>query len=323
MKMVRSCVLVRRASRTRRAVGVLIGLVLLWSGCTSAHKTCECGRTPSPARALALRVMTFNIRYGTAADGDNRWARRKELAFEVIRRERPDIACLQEALDWQIEDILHALPAYDYVGVGRDDGKSRGEYAPILYSADRFEVAEQGTFWLSATPEQPGSMTWGNHLPRICTWVRLIDRPTGRSLHVYNVHLDHESQPSRQQAVMLLAQRIRDRSNAGPLIVAGDFNAGEDNPAIQFLTGQSVPNEPTTSAAPPSPGLVDTFRIAHPAAQGVGTFHGFDGYTSGPKIDYILAPPTVHVRSAEIVRDQWAQRYPSDHFPVTAQLLFD
>jgi endonuclease/exonuclease/phosphatase family metal-dependent hydrolase len=121
-----------------------------------------------------------------------------------------------------------------------------------------------------------------------------------------------------QQAVVFLAQHIHDRSNGEPLIVAGDFNAGEDNLVIRFLTAIA----PTTRLLPPSPRLVDTFRIAHPDATDVGTFHWFHGTTSGSKIDYIFVTPTTYVRSAEILHDQQDGRYPSDHFPVLAELVF-
>jgi endonuclease/exonuclease/phosphatase family metal-dependent hydrolase len=323
MRITGHTVLAGHASRTTRLICVLVGLVLSWPGYAVAEGASGRTARSKPADELSLSVMTFNIRYGTAKDGENRWALRKELVFDVVRSRHPDIACLQEALYGQLEEALRALPAYSYVGVGRDDGKRAGEFAPILYVADRFNVAEQGTFWLSATPEKPGSMTWGNRLPRICTWVRLIDRRTGRGLHVYNVHLDHASQPSREQAVVLLAERIRDRSNGEPLILAGDFNAGEDNPAIRFLTGQGTAIARKTLPLPPSPGLADTFRIAHPDATDVGTFHGFRGTTSGSKIDYIFVPPTTRVTSAGILCDRQKGRYPSDHFPVVAELVFD
>jgi endonuclease/exonuclease/phosphatase family metal-dependent hydrolase len=303
--------------------GALAWFVLSGFGCAAARKGSECGVQSKPADDLAVSVMTFNIRYGAAQDGKNRWALRRELVYDVIRRHRPDIACLQEALHWQLHEVLLALPAYGYVGVGRDDGKRDGEFAPILYRADRFDVADQGTFWLSDTPETPGSMTWGNRLPRICTWARLVDRAAGHSMHVYNLHLDHESQPSRERAVELLARRIDVQSKGAPLIVAGDFNAGEDNPAIRFLTGEAGA---IVSAAPrrrPSSGLVDTFRVLHPDAANVGTYHRFDGTMSGSKVDYIFVPPSARVRSAEIVHNRQNERYPSDHFPVTADLVFD
>src|SRR5690606_12494158 len=127
-----------------------------------------------------LRVMKFNIRYGTANDGEDHWDKRKDMVVEVLRRHRPDIVGLQEALRFQIDFIREALPAYEELGVGREDGKRAGEYTVILHLKDRFSAEEQGTFWLSDTPEVPGSRTWGNRIPRICTWARFEDKRSSR-----------------------------------------------------------------------------------------------------------------------------------------------
>ena len=128
-----------------------------------------------------LTVMTFNIRYGTAKDGENEWSARRDMLFEVIRDTRPDLLGLQEALDFQIDEILAAVSGYAVVGVGRDDGAEKGEYSAILFRTERFHVAEAGTFWFSDTPAVPGSKSWGNQITRISSWARLIDRD-GRGL---------------------------------------------------------------------------------------------------------------------------------------------
>ena len=143
--------------------------------------------------------MSFNIRYGTANDGENRWALRREFLFDVMRQANADLVGLQEALDGQIQELLTALPQYGVVGVGRDDGRTRGEYAAILYRRDRFRVSDAGTFWFSDTPEVVASRSWGNTITRICTWARFIDRD-GRAFWHFNVHLDHQSQPSRERS---------------------------------------------------------------------------------------------------------------------------
>ena len=255
------------------------------------------------------RVMTFNIRYGTANDGDNAWPQRRDLVFRVIREFRPHVLGLQEALRSQLDDLGAALPGYREVGVGRDDGRQRGEYAAIFYDATRFELERDSTFWLSDRPEVPGSMTWGNRIPRICTWAVLRDRGSGRALHVFNVHWDHESQESRERSARLLLERIAAREPAGtPVIVTGDFNAGEANAAFRALVKD------------PASVLRDTFRALHADAGTVGTFNAFRGESSGEKIDAILASPGWRVVDAGIVRDNDGGRYPSDHFPVTATL---
>ncbi len=267
-----------------------------------------------------LRVMSFNIRYATAGDGENRWDNRKKLVFDTIARHRLDVVGLQEALASQVDEAHKTLPQYAVVGVGRDDGKRGGEFAPILYLASRFDVAEQGTFWLSDTLEVPGSKSWGNALPRVCTWARLVDRKTGWGLYVYNVHLDHASQPSRERSAQLLAERIGKRGSPDPVVVVGDFNAGEDNPVMVFLT-QRPPDIDVGNAQPAvSPGLIDTFRALHPTAGQVGTYHGFNGAVDGDKIDYVLVQPEARVLEAAILRDNEQGRYPSDHYPVFARV---
>ena len=263
--------------------------------------------TQAPAQlGEALTVMSFNIRYGTANDGENRWANRREFLFDVVRQSDADLIGLQEALDAQIREILAAVPGYGVVGVGRDDGRTRGEYAAILYRTSRFHVSDAGTFWFSDTPEVVASRSWGNTITRICTWARLVDRD-GRAFWHYNVHLDHQSQPSREQSTKLLVERIAARRSPGePVIVTGDFNVGEDNPALNTMF---------------SGGYADTFRVKHPDAIEVGTFTGFDlKATTGPKIDYVFVQPGTDVMDAAIVRTSRDGRYPSDHFPVTARV---
>jgi endonuclease/exonuclease/phosphatase family metal-dependent hydrolase len=267
----------------------------------------------APAAAAAqprepLMVMTFNIRYGTAKDGENVWSARRDMLFEVIRDTKPDLLGLQEALDFQIDEILAAVSGYAVVGVGRDDGAEKGEYSAILFRTDRFHLAEAGTFWFSDTPGVPGSKSWGNQITRISSWARFIDRD-GRGFYHYNLHLDHQSQPSRERSTVLLRGRIDTRSFPEPVIVTGDFNVGENNPALATLTG---------GAAPP---FVDTFRVLHPDAKDVGTFSGFKvGSIGANKIDYVLVQPGTEVLSAEINRFSRNGRYPSDHFPVTARI---
>jgi endonuclease/exonuclease/phosphatase family metal-dependent hydrolase len=258
--------------------------------------------------------MTFNLRYGTADDGENSWPHRRDLVFDVIREGAPDVLGVQEALRFQLDEIATAFPEYAEVGVGRDDGGTAGEFTAILYRADRFEATEQGTFWFSESPDEIGSTGWGARLPRICTWVRLAERGSHRFLFVYNVHFDHESQESRERSAMLLVSRIVRRAGATPVVVTGDFNAGEDNAAILYLKGRVEPA--------PELRLVDSFRVLHPDSLEVGTFNGFTGATSGSKIDGILVSGGWEVESAAIVRTSRGGRYPSDHFPVVATLKY-
>lgn len=259
-----------------------------------------------------LRVMSFNVRYGTADDGDDAWARRRELVAAVIRDFGPDIAGLQEALRFQLDEIGTALSGYGALGVGRDDGREAGEYAAILYRAARFVPLDWGTFWLSDAPETPGSATWGNLIPRVCTWAILEERSSGLEFLVLNAHLDHESAFSRERAVALIATRAKELGEGRNLILMGDFNAPAASPPMAWLRGESD--------ASGSPHLRDAFAIAHPDSTDPGTFHGFTGAASGGRIDAILVSDDWTVREAGIVRAGRDGRFPSDHFPVTAVL---
>jgi endonuclease/exonuclease/phosphatase family metal-dependent hydrolase len=259
---------------------------------------------PQPAPGAPLAVMSFNIRYGTANDGDNHWLKRRDQLFDLLREQQADVVGLQEALHVQIEEILRAFPGYDYVGVGRSDGRQAGEYAAILYRTARLRVRRSDTFWFSDTPGIVKSTSWGNQIERICTWAYFEDLE-GPSFYLYNVHLDHQSQPSREKSVALLLERVAARGPAAPAVVTGDFNAGEANPAAKAML------------AP----FRDSFRLLHPDATEVGTFNGFKpGQTGGDKIDFVFVEAGTEVLAAEIVRSSRDGRYPSDHFPVTARV---
>ena len=290
--------------------------LLLAALLASAVLPAQQGKPDSPPAATVqarepLAVMSFNIRYGTAKDGENDWLARRDMLFEVIRTAGADLIGLQEALDFQIDEILAAVPGYAVVGVGRDDGAEKGEYSAILFRTDRFHVAEAGTFWFSDTPSVVASTSWGNTITRICTWARFIDRD-GRGFYHFNLHLDHQSQLSRERSTVLLRARIDTRATPDPVILTGDFNAGETNPALLTLTA---------GAGPSGPPFVDTFRVLHPDVKDAGTFSGFKFGTRGPeKIDYVLVQPGSEVLSAEIVEFSRNNRYPSDHFPVVARV---
>ncbi|WP_437836045.1 RICIN domain-containing protein [Sorangium sp. So ce1153] len=268
-----------------------------------------------------LGVMTFNLRVSIPGDGVNYWPNRRDMVYRVIRDATVDVIGVQEALRSQLDDLHGALP-YSELGVGRDDGMGAGEYSAILYSADRFEVGESGTFWLSDTPEVPGSRSWGNFYVRICTWARLVERSSGRGFYVFNTHLDHESQPSRARSVELIADRIAKRTHPDPVIFTGDFNVGESNLAVLYVKGDAPRASGGSAPVPAPPGFVDTFRVLYPSATEVGTFNGFRGDKTGAKIDFIFANPTpvVEVLEAQIIHTSRDGLYPSDHFPVTARL---
>jgi endonuclease/exonuclease/phosphatase family metal-dependent hydrolase len=303
-----------RMSFIRMVVSVLLfGLALNWQACAAAAGA-------QPQAKADLVVMSFNVRYAAANDGENDWDRRKDLACDVVRRHGPDLVGLQEALRSQIDDLRAALPEYGEIGVAREDGKTKGEYSAILYRKDRFDVDESGTFWLSDTPEVPGSITWGNACTRVCTWARLLPKSSGKPFYMFNTHLDHISQLSREKGIALIMSRLSSRKHPDPVVLTGDFNSGENNAVVRYLKGErrlEIVNNGMSQNPEP---LVDTFRLLHKDASDVGTAHGFKGGRTGNKIDYIFVPPGTEVLQAEILHDSQDNRYPSDHFPITAAI---
>jgi endonuclease/exonuclease/phosphatase family metal-dependent hydrolase len=301
--------------RSSNVTYLLLSLVMLLG-------LCYADAAGAGAGDLELRIMSFNIRYGSANDGQNHWKNRKEMVSDVIRNHPSDVVGLQEALRSQMDSIREDLPVYGEIGVAREDGNNEGEYSSILYRTDRFGVGESGTFWFSDTPEVAGSNTWGNACVRICSWARLIETKTGKAFYIYNLHLDHVSQPSREKSAVLLAERIKNRRYKDPFVVTGDFNAGENNPVITYLKGQIAVEGPDGSKAKTPIRMIDTFRVLHPDVKDVRTAHGFRGTRQGNKIDYVFVPPGAKVLEAQILYDNVDGRYPSDHFPVMARLQF-
>jgi endonuclease/exonuclease/phosphatase family metal-dependent hydrolase len=280
-----------------RIAFLLLGLL---SGCASVSETAE------PLACIGL--TSFNIRYGTANDGVNVWPLRRSLVLDVIDEQSPSVLGVQEALRFQLDEIAAGNPQFEEVGVGRDDGEQAGEYSAIFFDRERFKMLDQGTFWLSSRPEEIASATWGNSIPRICTWVHLEDRQTALRLHVFNTHWDHRSQESREQAAALILARVGEIAEGGPVAVMGDFNAGELNPAFRAL----VEDNKTP--------LFDSYRHLHADTVEVGTFNGFKGTNDGEKIDAILLSQHWNVESAVIVRTSKEGRMPSDHYPVSASV---
>ncbi|MBC8394292.1 MAG: endonuclease/exonuclease/phosphatase family protein, partial [Deltaproteobacteria bacterium] len=279
-------------------------VLLLLASCQQQEKSVF-REIQSPSSPVGVyRVMTFNIRTGTADDGENSWPYRKDIVSDLLAEYAGDVMGMQEALDFQIKDIVRVLPEYFVVAAGRDDGKKQGEACPILYRKDRFKLTDSGTFWFSNSPWKP-SMHWGNQYLRICTWVRLTERLGGNSFYVYNVHLDHQSQLSRQKSAELLAKEIFNRPTEDPYIVMGDFNMEMDNPAMLYLQKIGVQT--------PYPRLVDTWQMLYRAEKPAGTFNGFNRDLSGPNIDHILVRDDTEIIEVGIDRRSFNGRYPSDH----------
>ncbi len=264
--------------------------------------------------SLHVSVMTFNIRNGTTPeDRDNCWEFRRDMVYGVIRERKPDFVGLQEAWKFQLDDILEALTDYEFIGRSREYAPETGEWCPILYRKDRFAVAEQATFWLSETPEEPGSTSWSNHLSRICSWGLFEDKISGQTIHIYNTHFDHQSQQAREKSALLCRESIRLQTQSSHWVFMGDLNADEDTKAIKHLTSAG-------EAA-----MIDTFRVLHPDKLESGTLSRWIGHQDGRKIDYVFVSrdKAPEILKAEIIFDHNEEgRYPSDHYPVWAILEF-
>lgn len=266
--------------------------------------------------APPLRVMSFNVRVRNPFDGFNGWAFRRELVTTTIGNFAPDILGTQEGVMSQIEELQAELPGYAFVGAGRDNGKRRGETAAIFYRTDRFELLDSGHFWLSDTPDEVASRSWGNMFNRIATWVRLRDlsHPEQAEVFVFNTHLDVFSANARYQSAHLLQRKMVEIAGDNPVIVTGDFNAGEgSDPYNVLVSGAGEVREP----------LIDSFRHVHPETwQQEGTMHKFGGGRSGERIDWILNCEQFTPVAATIDYTRAGRRFPSDHFPISAVLLY-
>ena len=274
-----------------------------------------CMETQAANLKREIRVMSFNIRNGTANDKSNHWNLRKEFVYQVIGDYSPDILGLQEATDFQLKELSKKFPEYEKVGLGSMGG-SKGQHSSIHYLKQKFKLMESGNFWLSETPTKL-SKHWGSAHHRICTWVKLFDKDTQKPIYIYNTHMDDGSRKAREKGIQLIMNHLNQRVKSNPFILMGDFNASEDSEVIAYLKGTSklTPKFPIKA--------VDSFRVLHPERKDVGTYNGFTGQSEGPKIDYIMVSPVMKIIEASILKSNWDGRYPSDHFPVTARLLIE
>ena len=277
----------------------------------------------STAAAAPLNVMSFNLRYdgasGLPSEQANAWIstsgkHRRDLALQVIKEFQPDILGVQEALENQMNDLRQNLPKHDSYGLGRDDGRKQGEYCGIFYRKQRFKSIDQGTFWLNSDADRPGTRFPKTCCARIASWVILQDRQTNdQEYFVMNTHWDHEIQPARLFSAQLIRQRLKTLADGRPIVVVGDLNATTDNPAFRQLV------EPDQSEGLQ---LLDSFGELHPDEDETdGTLSGFRGIRDGRRIDFVLFSQQFRVQTAAIVRTHIDDRYPSDHYPVTAALV--
>lgn len=283
-------------------------LIVLLVGCSASGRAGTSAVGESAAASLELG--SFNIRYANDADGPNAWKHRAPMVIAMLRE--ADVWGLQEALPEQIAAIAEALPEYSVIARTRERDASKGEACPILYRRDRWDAdpLEQGTFWLSETPEEPGSKSWDSSLPRIATFARLIERSSGRAFYLVNVHLDHRGATARLEAARLVAARIAERRHPDPVVVLGDFNTGPDSPPVRALLAEG------------RLGLRDAWRVGNPDAPERGSFNGWKERCEGERIDYLLVSDGLAVDSCLIDDRKPEGRWPSDHAAVRGRLRF-
>lgn len=257
-----------------------------------------------------IRVMTFNLRTAEAMDGENAWSTRRDLALERIFSFKPDLLGLEEVHDAeQSVDVRAALPGYAWYGARRGgNGPAPLEMTPALVRSEAFEVLESRVFWLSPTPDVPGSTGWGAAYARTAVQLHLRGRTDGQELSWIHTHLDYLPLAVRGMA-HLLREVIEELPVNIPLVVTGDFNAGKRSQVYRMLTGRNTPRR-----------LWDVLRLAQPDGQGEGTFHAFGKLPRPQAIDWILVSEGLRVREAGIDRTARHGRFPSDHFPVWAVL---
>ena len=256
-----------------------------------------------------LRVMTFNIRYNNPDDGEHAWPHRRERVASMVRFHEADLVGMQEALKGQVDELEALLPEYAWIGVGRDDGVAAGEFSPIFYRKDRFDLIEQATFWLSETPGVPGSKSWDAAITRIVTWGRFRDTRTGTAFFLFNTHFDHQGAQARTESAHLILAKIDTLAVDAPVVVTGDFNVEPTTEAYRVLID----------------GLADTRRQSLTPPHGPEeTFWGFTVETGeeGRRIDYIFVSPETRVQHYGVLTDHWNGHFPSDHLPVLAEVEF-
>lgn len=270
------------------------------------------GALTTKAETPEIKVMSFNIRYGTASDGENHWDKRKEFLIDTIKAFNPDLLGTQETLGFQRDLLAEKLSGYAVEGVGREDGKEKGEMMALYYRKDRFEKLDGGHFWLSETPERIGSKSWDSSLPRMVTWVKLKDlkNPIAKPIAFFNTHFDHRGPKARLESAKLIRKKISEVSGVCRVILTGDFNAdaGSD-PYKALFAGEDAP-------------VVDAYRKKNAEKKAdEGTFSGFKASeVKGARIDWIGCTPSFEVVRCEIDRTSKDGRTPSDHFPILAIL---
>ncbi|MFO8000168.1 MAG: endonuclease/exonuclease/phosphatase family protein [Marinilabilia sp.] len=263
---------------------------------------------------VELNIMSFNIRYNNPDDGENIWDNRKDMAAEVFKDHDIDVAGLQEVTKEQLDDLNDRLRDYAYIGVGREDGKFGGELSPIYYKEEDFTLLDQGTLWLSETPEIVGSIGWDAALPRIFTWGKFKDNDSGKEFCFINTHFDHRGEMARLQSSHLVMEKAPQLADGDmPLMITGDFNYTEESEGYKVMTDD---HEDIS--------LNDAMKISEAPFEGDPiTINGFDEENAQDKIiDFIFVRDGIDVLDYDILKIKEGDVYVSDHYPVISRVLF-
>lgn len=261
----------------------------------------------------ALNVMTFNIRYANLSDSLNAWIYRKDKAASQILFHDIQLLGVQEALHQQIVDLEERLPKFKYVGVGRDDGKEKGEYSAIFYDSTRLQALQSNTFWLSETPTEPGKKGWDAAYTRVVTWAKFRDKKTKKVFFAFNTHFDHIGKIARRESAKLLLQKVNEIAGTAPAVITGDFNAKPTDEPIQVITDASNPLH-----------LTDTKALSLTPHYGpTGTFTAFGAKEIDDlPIDHIFVKGKCKVLKHATISESWQGRYASDHFSVLTEIVW-
>ncbi len=277
----------------------------------------EVGETPSVTAPAdqPLRVMSFNIRFDNPNDGPDAWPHRKDFVTDLIRFHKVDLLGIQEGLFHQLEEMEQMMPGFAWIGAGRDDGERAGEFSAIFYKTDRFELIEEDTFWLSDTPDEPGSIGWDAAITRVATWARFLDLENNRVFFVLNTHFDHVGQEARVESAGLIIEKVSELADGDPVIVMGDLNVTEENEAYQIFSDSETRSSDLE--------LFDGFyHSIHGHYGATSTWNAFREVIPNRRIDYIFTNASFQFREHGILADVRDGRFPSDHLPVLAEILF-
>ncbi|TWI78309.1 endonuclease/exonuclease/phosphatase family metal-dependent hydrolase [Lacibacter cauensis] len=259
----------------------------------------------------SLQVMTFNIRLNTPYDSLNAWPHRKDKVASQILFHKVDLLGVQEALHDQMMDLQQRLPNYKYVGGGRDDGKTKGEYSAIFYDTTKLQLLSNDMFWLSETTTVAGSKGWDAAITRIVTWAKFKDKRSKKIFFAFNTHFDHMGKIARRESAKLVLQKVKEFAGSTPAVITGDFNAEPTDEPIQVIVDKNNPLH-----------LTDSKELSQTPHYGpTGTFTGFQNKERNDQpIDYIFLRGSWKVLTHATISQTWGGRFASDHFSVIAEL---